>query len=27
VLLAVLLDVLLVLAQRLMTPWTRGATA
>ena len=27
VLLAVLLDVLLVLVQRLMTPWTRGATA
>ena len=26
VLLALLLDVLLVLAQRLMTPWTRGAT-
>ncbi len=27
VLLAVLLDVVLVVAQRLMTPWTRGATA
>jgi osmoprotectant transport system permease protein len=27
VLLAVLLDLLLVLAQRMLTPWTRGATA
>jgi osmoprotectant transport system permease protein len=27
VLLAVVLDVLLVLAQRLLTPWTRGVRA